>query len=96
LSSDLVERQCVNGEKVRVTFALDCCDKQIMNSVVTTKCIVAALAGDLMMQELEKRLGPDGKPLKPNEWLIDKGGCYTAAEQFREKRAVNKHADGTG
>lgn len=35
---------------------------------------------DLMMQALENRFGPDGKPRKPIEWLTDDDTCYTAAE----------------
>ena len=33
-----------------------------------------------MMQTVENRFGPDGKPPKPIEWLTDNGSCYTAAE----------------
>jgi transposase InsO family protein len=29
---------------------------------------------------VESRFGPDGKPLKPIEWLTDNGSLYTAAE----------------
>ncbi len=38
-----------------------------MSWVATTKCIDAALVGDLMMQAVENRFGPDGKPHKPIE-----------------------------
>ncbi len=78
--SDGLELSCDNGEKVRVAIALDCCDREMMSWVATTKGIDAALVGDLMMQAVEKRFGPDGKPPKPIEWLTDNGSCYTAAE----------------
>ena len=39
--SDGLELSCYNGEKVRVAFALDCCDRQIMSWVATTKGIDA-------------------------------------------------------
>ena len=78
--SDGLELSCDNGEKVRVAFALDCCDREIMSWVATTKGIDAALVGDLMMQAVENRFGPNGKPPKPIEWLTDNGSCYTAAE----------------
>ena len=45
-----------NGEPVRVAFALDCCDRDIISWVVTTKGIYARLEDDLMMQAVEKRL----------------------------------------
>ena len=78
--SDGLELSCDNGEKVRVAFALDCCDREIMSWVATTKGIDAALVGDLMMQAVESRFGPNGKPPKPIEWLTDNGSCYTAAQ----------------
>ena len=73
--SDGLELSCDNGEKVRVAFALDCCDREIMSWVATTKGIDAALVGDLMMQAVENRFGPNGKPTKPIEWLTDNGSC---------------------
>ncbi len=60
---------------------MDCCDREIMSWVATTKGIDAALVGDLMMQE--SRFGPEGKPPKPAEWLTYNGSCYTAAETRR-------------
>jgi putative transposase len=51
-----------------------------MSWVATTKGIDVALVCDLMMQAVENRFGPDGKPTNPIEWLTDKGSCYTAAE----------------
>jgi putative transposase len=74
-----LELSCDNGERVRVAFALDCCDREIMSWVATTKGIDAGLVGDLMMQAVEKRFGSHGKPPKTIEWLTDNGSCYTAA-----------------
>jgi putative transposase len=68
------------GERVRVAFELDCCDREIMSWVATTKGIDAGLVGDLMMQTVEKRFGSHGKPPKTIEWLTDNCSCYTAAE----------------
>jgi putative transposase len=78
--SDGLELSCDNGERVRVAFALDCCDREIMSWVATTKGIDAGLVGDLMMQAVEKRFGSHGKPPKTIEWLTDNGSCYTASE----------------
>ena len=38
--SDGLELSFDNGEKVRVAFALDCCDREIMSWVATTKGIM--------------------------------------------------------
>ena len=78
--SDGLELTCDNGERVRVAFALDCCDREVMSWVATTKGVDAALVGDLMMQAVESRFGPNGKPPRPIEWLTDNGSCYTAAQ----------------
>ncbi len=75
-----MELSCDNGERVRVAFALDCCDREVMSWVATTKGIDAGLVGDLMMQAVEKRFGTSAAPTKPIEWLTDNGSCYTAAE----------------
>nr|CBA28099.1 Transposase insD for insertion element IS2A/D/F/H/I/K [Curvibacter putative symbiont of Hydra magnipapillata] len=76
--SDGLELSCDNGEKVRLAFALDCCDREVMSWVATTKGIDAALVGDLTMQAVESRFGPDGKPLNLIEWLTE-----TAAATWR-------------
>jgi putative transposase len=55
--SDGLELSCDYGERVRVAFALDCCDREIMSWVATTKGIDAGRVGDLMMQAVEKRIG---------------------------------------
>ena len=78
--SDGLELSCDNGERVRVAVALDCCDREVMSWVATTKGIDAGLVGDLMMQAVENRFGTNTAPSKPIEWLTDNGSCYTAAE----------------
>ena len=58
---DVLGLSCDNGERLRVAFALDCCDSEIMSWVGTTKGIDAGLVGDLMMQAVENRFGSNGK-----------------------------------
>ena len=78
--SDGLELSCDNGERVRVAFALDCCDREVMSWVATTKGIYSGLVGDLIMQAAEKRFGSNGNLSKPIEWLIDSGSCYSVTE----------------
>jgi len=78
--SDGLELSCDNGERVRIAFALDCCDREVMSWVATTKGIDAGLVGDLMMQAVEKRFGANKTANQPVEWLTDNGSCYTAKE----------------
>ena len=63
-----------------MAFALDCCDREVISWVATTKGIDAGLVGDLMMQAVERRFGTSEAPTKPIEWLTDNGSCYTAVE----------------
>ena len=78
--SDGFELACDNGERVRVAFALDCCDREVMSWVSTTKGIDSDLVGDLMMQAVETRFGSGAIAPKEIEWLTDNGSCYTAQD----------------
>ena len=78
--SDGFEVACDNGERVRIAFALDCCDREVMSWVATTKGIDAGLVGDLMMQAVEYRFGANNTAPAEIEWLSDNGSCYTAGE----------------
>lgn len=78
--SDGFELSCDNGERVRVAFALDCCDREVMSWVATTRGIDAGLVGDLMMQAVEYRFGASYAVPNEIEWLSDNGSCYTAQE----------------
>ena len=55
--SDGLEIGCENGEKVRVAFALDCCDREAMGFVATTAGITAEDIRDLMVATVEHRFG---------------------------------------
>ncbi len=55
--SDGLEITCDNSEKVRVAFALDCCDREAMGYVATTGGITAEDVQDLMVATVEHRYG---------------------------------------
>jgi transposase InsO family protein len=69
-------------------FALDCCDREVMSWVATTRGIDAGLVGDLMMQAVEYRFGRHAIAPSEIEWLTDNGSCYTAAETRSFARAL--------
>ena len=48
-----MELSCDKGSHVRVVLELDCCDREVMSWVATTKGIDAGMVGDLMMQTVE-------------------------------------------
>ena len=77
--SDGFEIACWNGQVVRVAFALDCCDREIISHVATTGGITGEMVRDLMIESVERRLGTVDLPHKV-EWLSDNGSCYTARE----------------
>lgn len=76
-----------NGEKLRVTFALDCCDREAIDWV-------ASMAGydttvqDVMQRSVEKRFG-DRLPGTPVQWLTDNGSVYTAHKTRKFSRELN-------
>jgi putative transposase len=55
--SDGFELACDNGQKVRIAFALDCCDREAMAWVATTQGIKGEDVGDLMVGSVEFRFG---------------------------------------
>jgi putative transposase len=52
---DGFELGCGNGEKVRIAFALDCCDREAMGFVATTEGIKGEDVHDLMVTADEHR-----------------------------------------
>ena len=86
--SDALEIGCDNGEKVRVAFTLDCCDREAMGHVATTGGISAEDIRDLMVATVEHRYGPVNRLPEPVEWLSDNGSPYTAGETRRFAREI--------
>ncbi|WP_165851102.1 IS3-like element IS2 family transposase [Shigella flexneri] len=77
--SDGFEFRCDNGEKLRVTFALDCCDREALHWAVTTGGFNSETVQDIMLGAVERRFGNE-LPASPVEWLTDNGSCYRANE----------------
>ena len=74
--SDGFEIACWNGQVVRVAFALDCCDREVISHVATTGGITGEMVRDLMIESVERRFGTARLP-HAVEWLSDNGSCYT-------------------
>ncbi|QPR22141.1 IS3-like element IS2 family transposase [Escherichia coli] len=77
--SDGFEFCCDNGERLRVTFALDCCDREALHWAVTTGGFNSETVQDVMLGAVERRFG-NALPSSPVEWLTDNGSCYRANE----------------
>ncbi|BBS79973.1 hypothetical protein WP7S17E04_P20530 (plasmid) [Escherichia coli] len=82
--SDGFEFRCDNGEKLRVTFALDCCDREALHWAVTTGGFDSETVQDVMLGVVERRFGSE-LPASPVEWLTDNGSCYRANESKRQR-----------
>jgi len=78
--SDVFEIACWNGERIRVAFSMDCCDREIMSYVATTGGICGNMVRDLMAEAIEARFGGvDRLPMRI-QWLSDNGPAYIARE----------------
>jgi putative transposase len=78
--SDGFEIGCDNGERVRVAFALDCCDREAMSFLATTGGITGEDVRDLMVAAVEHRFGRVNRLPLTIEWLSDNGSCYIAGD----------------
>ena len=78
--SDGFEIGCDNKEKVRVAFALDCCDREAIAHVATTEGIKSEDVQDLVITAVESRFGRINILPKPIEWLTDNGSCFIASD----------------
>ena len=69
-----------NGEKVRVAFALDCCDREAMSFVATTEGIKGEDVRDLMIAAVETRFGQVNRLPHAHRMAEDNGLGYIAAD----------------
>ena len=86
--SDAFEISCENGERVRVAFALDCCDREAMSFVATTGGIGGEEVRDLMVAAVEHRFGRVNRVPRTIEWLTDNGSGYIAHNTRRFAREL--------
>jgi putative transposase len=86
--SDAFEISCENGERVRVAFALDCCDREAMSFVATTGGIGGEEVRDLMVAAVEHRFGRVNRVPRTIEWLTDNGSGYIAHHTRRFAREL--------
>lgn len=70
---------CDNGEKLQVTFALDCCDREALYRAASTGGYDSETVQDVMLGAVERLFGSE-LPASPVEWLTDNGSCYRANE----------------
>lgn len=79
-ASDGFEIACWNGEVVRVAFAIDTHDREVMAWAAAAGAgISGEMIRDMMLACVERRFDALRAPL-PVQWLADNGSAYTAGE----------------
>ncbi|GAB5100271.1 hypothetical protein YK56LOC_59880 [Caballeronia sp. HLA56] len=76
--SDGFEFRCDNGAPLRVTFVLDCCDREAISWAATTGGHSGDVVRDVMLAAVEHRFGNVRKAPAQIEWLSDNGSGYIA------------------
>ncbi len=88
-ASDAFEIPCWNGEVVRVAFAIDTHDREVIAWVATVGAgISGEMVRDMMLECVERRFDHVRAP-QPLQWLADNGSAYTAAETVDFATALN-------
>lgn len=88
-ASDGFEIPCWNGEVVRVAFAIDTHDREVMAWVGTSGGgISGEMIRDMMLDCVERRFEALRAP-QPVQWLADNGSAYTAGETTDFAVALN-------
>src|SRR6516162_11119073 len=86
--SDVLEFTCWNGDVVRVAFALDSHDREVISWVATTAGISGEMIRDMMVQCVEQRFGDIRAPHKV-QWLSDNGSIFAAYRTLEIAAALN-------
>ena len=86
--SDVLEFTCWSGEVVRVAFALDSHDREVISWVATTAGISGEMIRDMMVQCVEQRFGDVQAPQKV-QWLSDNGSIFAAGRTLEIAVALN-------
>jgi putative transposase len=78
-AADVFEILCWNGDAVRVAFAIDTHDREVLAWTASPRGISGIAVRDLMLLAVERRFRALKAP-EPVEWLADNGSCFTAHE----------------
>src|SRR5258707_129821 len=81
--SDGFEISCRNGERVRVAFALDCCDREAMSFLATTSGVSGEDVRDLMLAAVEHRFGVVNRLPVTIKWLSEMAAVTSPARHDR-------------
>ena len=85
--SDAMEFTCWNNEIIRIAFAMDCHDREVIAWTATTAGISGEIIRDLMIACVERRFGTVRTP-HSIQWLSDNGSVYAAAKTIELATAL--------
>lgn len=85
--SDHLELHPRDGSVVRVLFAIDACDREVIAWSATTGGVSGEMVRDLMVACVERRFGGTRTP-HAVEWLSDNGSAYIAKETAQVATAL--------
>ena len=86
--ADALEFACWNGEIIRIAFALDCHDREVISWTATTAGISGEMIRDLMVRCVEQRFGTIRAP-HPVQFLSDNGSIFAAYRTVEIALALN-------
>jgi putative transposase len=89
--SDHFELGCCNGEIVRVLFAVDACDREVMAWLATSAGISGEMVRDLMVACVERRFGIS-KAAHPVEWFVRQRLGLHRQEHARHRNGLGPQA----
>ncbi|HHL1876655.1 IS3 family transposase [Klebsiella pneumoniae] len=85
---------CDNGEKLRVTFALDCCYREALHWAASNGGYDSETVQDVILGAVERRFG-SSLPSSPVEWLTDNGSAYRSHQTRQFARMVGLEPEHT-
>ena len=86
-AADVFEIPCWNGDAVRIAFAIDTHDREVLAWTASPRGIGAIAVRDLMLLAVERRFAAL-RTSRPVEWLADNGSCFTAHETVAFAHAI--------
>lgn len=86
--SDSLEFTCWNGDIVRIAFALDCHDREVIGWVAITAGISGDIIRDMMVGCVERKFAADSAPHRLQS-LTDKGSIFVAQKTIDLALALN-------
>jgi putative transposase len=86
-AADVFEIPCWNGDAVRVAFAIDTHDREVLAWTANPRGIGGIAVRDLMLLAVERRFRAL-RTCYPVEWLADNASCFTAHETVAFAHAI--------